>query len=70
MYKLEKSSCLRMQNSSYAIVSPLGSGSLGEVYKAVRLEDRTLCAVKLLFAGSLPVPPDALGREIFGDAAQ
>ena len=50
MYKLEKGACLKMQNSSYAIVSPLGSGSLGEAYKAVNLEDRTLCAVKLLFA--------------------
>ena len=50
MYKLEKGACLKMMNSSYAIGSPLGSGAIGEVYKAVRLEDRTLCAVKLLFA--------------------
>lgn len=50
MYKLEKGACLKMQNSSYAIAAPIGSGAVGEVYKGVRLEDRTLCAVKLLFA--------------------
>ena len=47
--KFKKGDAVKLHNGSYLITALLGSGAVGEVYRAVDVERRQLCAVKYNF---------------------